>query len=57
VHLFVFREDQRLNPITDVVKNKIIQVVEERHLSKLKSPLVYISKNFRVLYLIRKDIG
>lgn len=35
MHLFVFREDKRLHPITDVVKNKIIHVVEQRHLSKL----------------------
>jgi hypothetical protein len=34
MHLFVFREDKRLHPITDVVKNKIIHVVEQRHLSK-----------------------
>lgn len=32
LHLFVSREDQRLDPVADVVKNKIIQVVEERNL-------------------------
>lgn len=32
MHLFVSSEDQRLDPVADVVKNKIIQVVEERNL-------------------------
>jgi hypothetical protein len=39
MHLFVFREDKRRHPITDVVKNKIIQVVEQRDLSKLNEKL------------------
>lgn len=41
MHLFIFGEDKRLDPITDVVENEIIQVVEERDLTKLKLRLVY----------------
>lgn len=33
-HLFIFRVHKGPNPIADVVKNKIIQVVEQRNLMK-----------------------
>lgn len=35
-NLFVFREDEVLNPVTDVIENEIIQVVEQRDLERSK---------------------
>lgn len=33
-NLFVFREDEVLNPVTEVIENEIIQVVEQRDLER-----------------------
>jgi hypothetical protein len=36
-NLFIFWVDKELDTITDVVKDKIIQVVKQRHLIKSKN--------------------